>query len=450
MVIYQHPSTLWAALKRNDSKDTLSNPLMPTRIRIKNNGDGTGTARLVEAPTTRRPSFSLFNSSAKQGSKRKLSLSLRRFSNDPPKSLNPDDEGCHPQGSRSYSDFGKLSAPVTCMRALPAPCRSFNPTKPTTSFTQDIIKRLPTELATLVLQYCDLQSILAAQQVSRTWYKLTKQNQIWHSLLLQRPTWTIPTTSTDQIIDYADLYRRRTALVHRWRKGQVETRYLEGHQDSVYCLQFDSDKIVSGSRDKAIKVWDARSYECTQTLHGHTASVLCLRYNGNTLISGSSDTTVRVWDLDTSECIMQLNGHSSGVLDVCFNEQYIISCSKDTTIRVWDRTTGNHVATLNGHRGPVNSVQVCGQQLVSAAGDGLVKLWDLDTLELKRDFAGHTRGLACVQFDGNRILSGSNDKKIKVWDAHTGECTMTLEGHEDLVRTLSFNEVECCRRPPPY
>jgi F-box and WD-40 domain protein 1/11 len=423
---------------------------MPTRIRIKNNGDGTGTARLVEAPTTRRPSFSLFNSSVKQGSKRKLSLTLRRFSNDPPKSLNPDDEGCHPQGSRSYSDFGKLSASVTCVRALPAPCRSFSPTKPNTSSTQDIIKRLPTELSTLVLQYCDLQSILAAQQVSRTWYKLTKQNQIWHSLLLQRPTWTIPTTPTDQIIDYADLYRRRTALVHRWRKGQVETRYLEGHQDSVYCLQFDSDKIVSGSRDKNIKIWDARSYQCTQTLRGHTASVLCLRYNGNTLVSGSSDTTVRVWDLDTSECTMQLNGHSSGVLDVCFNEQYIISCSKDTSIRVWDRTTGDHVATLNGHRGPVNSVQVCGRQLVSAAGDGLVKLWDLDTLDLKRDFTGHTRGLACVQFDGNRILSGSNDKKIKVWDAHTGECTMTLEGHEDLVRTLSFNEVECCRRPPPF
>lgn len=108
MVIYQHPSTLWAALRRTDTSYDPSNPLLPTRIRIKNNGDGTATARLIEAPPPRRPSFSLFNSSAKQGSKRKLSLSLARISNDS-KSLHRDDEGfdaCHRQGTRSDSGFG--------------------------------------------------------------------------------------------------------------------------------------------------------------------------------------------------------------------------------------------------------------------------------------------------------------------------------------------------------
>jgi hypothetical protein len=110
MVIYQHPSALWAAFKKSDSRCVPTTPLLPTRIRIKNNGDGTGTARLVEAPTIRRSSFSLFNSSIKQGSKRKLSLTISRRSSD--KAVRRDDEGFesgHAQSnSRSRSRFGKF------------------------------------------------------------------------------------------------------------------------------------------------------------------------------------------------------------------------------------------------------------------------------------------------------------------------------------------------------
>jgi hypothetical protein len=112
MVIYQHPSALWAAFKKTDSsRCEPTTTLLPTRIRIKNNGDGTGTARLVEAPTIRRSSFSLFNSSIKQSSKRKMSLTLNRRSSD--KAVRRDDEGFesgHAQGnnSRSRSRFGKF------------------------------------------------------------------------------------------------------------------------------------------------------------------------------------------------------------------------------------------------------------------------------------------------------------------------------------------------------
>ena len=110
MVIYQHPSALWAAFKKSDSRCEPTTTLLPTRIRIKNNGDGTGTARLVEAPTIRRSSFSLFNSSIKQGSKRKLSLTISRRSSY--KAVRRDDEGFesgHAQGNpRSRSRFGKF------------------------------------------------------------------------------------------------------------------------------------------------------------------------------------------------------------------------------------------------------------------------------------------------------------------------------------------------------
>ena len=102
-------------------------------------------------------------------------------------------------------------------------------------------------------------------------------------------------------------------------------------QNSVYCLEFDSRRIITGSRDKKIKVWSLKTGRLLGTFAGqHSGSVLCLKFEkdwergwggaealaaeGKTeeeeyddddddgikpgfMVSGSSDCTVCVWDL---------------------------------------------------------------------------------------------------------------------------------------------------------
>ncbi|KAJ2781962.1 hypothetical protein H4R18_002563 [Coemansia javaensis] len=251
-----------------------------------------------------------------------------------------------------------------------------------------------------------------------------------HQQLLQRMPRAPP--------DWRYLFQQRLELDRHWRSGTADVHILTGHADSVYCVQYDHDKIVTGSRDRTIKIWDSGTLECLRTMTGHEASVLCLKYDDTVLVTGSSDATVIVWDWETGAPRLRLASHSAGVLDVAFNDEHIVSCSKDCTIKVWHRATGRLLRTMAGHRGPVNAVQLHGNQIVSASGDSLIKMWDLRTGELLRTFSGHTRGLACVQFDGKTIVSGSSDQLIKVWDAKTGRCKQTLRGHKDLVRTLHF------------
>ncbi|KAJ2078554.1 hypothetical protein H4R24_004393 [Coemansia sp. RSA 988] len=239
--------------------------------------------------------------------------------------------------------------------------------------------------------------------------------------------------------DWGYLFQQRLELDRHWRKGIADIQVLEGHADSVYCVQCDHEKIVTGSRDRTIKIWDAETMQCLRTMTGHTASVLCLKYNDSALVTGSSDATIIVWDWETGKPRLRLTSHAAGVLDVAFNEDHIVSCSKDCTIKVWRRDSGKLLRTMAGHRGPVNAVQLHGNRIVSASGDSLIKMWDLKTGELIRTFTGHTRGLACVQFDGRTIVSGSSDQLIKIWDANTGRCKQTLRGHKDLVRTLHFD-----------
>ena len=56
------------------------------------------------------------------------------------------------------------------------------------------------------------------------------------------------------------------------------------------------DRIVSGSRDKTLKVWDVNHGLCLQTLRGHTGWVNCvgLLPDGR-VVSGSRDKTLKVW-----------------------------------------------------------------------------------------------------------------------------------------------------------
>lgn len=176
----------------------------------------------------------------------------------------------------------------------------------------------------------------------------------------------------------------------------------------------------------------------------HNQSILCLQYDEDILVTGSSDGTCIVYDIkDNYKPIRRLRQHSAAVLDLAFDDRYIVTCSKDITICIWDRVTGELVKQLRGHVGPVNAVQLRGNTVVSCSGDFKVKLWNIDTGKNIREFEGHTKGLACSQFsdDSRFIASAGNDRTIRIWDANTGECLRNISAHDNLVRSLHIDSV---------
>ncbi|KAI8093323.1 WD40-repeat-containing domain protein [Halteromyces radiatus] len=304
----------------------------------------------------------------------------------------------------------------------------------------DFLLELPYELSIHILSYLDIFSLIQLSLVSHGYHSLYRNKDVWRQRVMKQEwQFSLSKLLPSMELDWLHVYKQRYQLDQRWTNGKVNTHYLVGHRDSVYCLQFDNNKIITGSRDRTLKIWDMTTYRCTHTLHGHRASVLCLQFNDKIMVSGSSDKSLIIWDMKTLQPIKVLQGHTAGVLDLAFDDRYIVSCSKDATIRIWDINNGDLLRTIYAHHGPVNAIKLYGDNVVSASGDTLIKMWNVKTGACIREFAGHSRGLACVQYDGKRIISGSNDRTIRVWDAETGKCTMVFEGHTDLVRTLHFN-----------
>ncbi len=311
----------------------------------------------------------------------------------------------------------------------------------------------------------------------------------------------LPPLRGQRKLDWHYLYKQRRKLEENWSAGRFINFQLphpehedEAHVECIYTIQYCGKYLVSGSRDRSLRIWDLDTRRLVgKPLYGHSGSVLCLQFDASEeediIVSGSSDTDVIVWRFSTGEKITRIKkAHKESVLNLRFDRRYLVTCSKDKTIKVFNRhaleakdkafpsaahlnTSGSAIfpqtvvtmaithslaaedqlasalrpshlppysllMTLKGHCAAVNAIQVYGDLVVSASGDRTIKIFNLQSGACTRSIAGHSKGIACVQFDGRRIVSGSSDNSVKIFDQTTGAEVACLVGHQFLVRTV--------------
>lgn len=108
---------------------------------------------------------------------------------------------------------------------------------------------------------------------------------------------------------------------------------LSGHSDSISCMIVLADgRLATASRDKTIKVgkhtrndphrllvkenlqvWDMSLGKCVVTLTGLGAAARCLTSVQGRLVSGSKDEALRVWDLNNKQCVASFRAHQDEV-----------------------------------------------------------------------------------------------------------------------------------------
>eukprot|EP00741_Cyanophora_paradoxa_P012836 tig00020629_g12395.t1 len=134
-------------------------------------------------------------------------------------------------------------------------------------------------------------------------------------------------------------------------------------------MRADGQRIVSGSRDKSVRVWDAETgaellqLQATRRERGDVGTWRRGAdstgrgggaQDGRRIVSGSRDNSVRVWDAETGAELLQLQGHTDYVRSVAVSADAVVGCSDSGRVLAWALPSGEPIdpASLPAEGGP--------------------------------------------------------------------------------------------------
>jgi WD40 repeat protein len=212
-----------------------------------------------------------------------------------------------------------------------------------------------------------------------------------------------------------------------------------GRQLSQPISRHDTARAIAVSRDgrlitgefNTVRVWNLDSGQPVgqprpdPEYSGDSIESIALSRDGRRIVAGSTDHTIQLWDAETADPIGKpIRGHRDDVKAVAFSAdgQQIISGSSDKTIRIWNTEPSLTLGKPVGDLHPDVAISPDGRRIV---GYGYTEhgytIGVRDVQTLKPVFPPLVQKADALAFsrDGSRIAT-LNATTVTIWDANTG------------------------------
>ena len=156
--------------------------------------------------------------------------------------------------------------------------------------------------------------------------------------------------------------------------------------DWILCVSFTPDGVYVIGSGTNIYIWDLRTGALEATLKGHTAQVksFAVSPDGHRLVSGSDDHTIKIWDFNLRSVD---NGCKNSIQAVTFSEdgRLVASGHWNHTVSIWDMSTGlsRRLSTDRVCRVTCVVFSADGQLVIGGDCGGIVTVWNVTTGEQK-------------------------------------------------------------------
>ena len=202
-----------------------------------------------------------------------------------------------------------------------------------------------------------------------------------------------------------------------WSAGDGSKLFVRkgAHEYLITSLSLSADDkfLASGSIDNKIKVWSMRDLKLLVNIGGHSDWVRGVQWTNPTrLVSGSRDKTVKVWQLWCRRG--KWTAKQVSKIDVGCKVFCLVLSSSRTVVAV-----GSCVASSGGI-------------LSRFSSKTSIFVYNLADASQTAALAGHSDSVQSLAFHPhgeNILVSGSKDKSIRIWNVAEKCCLRVIERH---------------------
>jgi WD40 repeat protein len=239
-------------------------------------------------------------------------------------------------------------------------------------------------------------------------------------------------------------------------------RTFEDHGDRVVAVAvFRDERMVTGSYDGKLCLWDLKTGVMLKKMEGHRSRVRALAVSPDEkwIASGDESGELIAWHGRTGEPLDQVinKAHNGWIFSLHFfpDSQWLASGSSDTTVKLWSASTWQVQCRLNcggNVRCIQHSLSSNGYNRLAIATDRNIQIYhNYDSsygrylafpTQLTRTIGGGFNYSLAWTPDGKRLLSGGNgtDPTIQEWDTSTWQqVSDPWKGHFKNILALSLN-----------
>ena len=216
---------------------------------------------------------------------------------------------------------------------------------------------------------------------------------------------------------------------------------INAHRKGINQIRwsYDDKIIVTCSDDLELHSFRSDDMKVISDYIGHHSYVFTCDINRSStrIVSGSYDESVRIWETVTGSCLRMISAHNDPVSSVCFSNDglFVISSSWDGFVRIFEVFSGVAVNSIDLHGVKLSNICLTPNNsyvLVSQLqNDAKIKLIKFKDSKVKMIYKGHDNcnfvafnGFIFRNLDGKvkiEVYSGGENMAAIGWDALTGE-----------------------------
>ena len=224
----------------------------------------------------------------------------------------------------------------------------------------------------------------------------------------------------------------RSGEVAIYENGAV-LRNLVVTPDEMLAVVFspDGSLLAAGGADNAIRVFHTTNWEQVAIIQQHADWVTSVCFNrANTkVLSASRDRTARIYEAESGELETTYPGHGAAVVAAVFlSDETVISGGKEKTVHLWDIKEAKKQKDFSDAGGEITALLTNDDSFFAASADGKVRHYSSKERKLLRTFSSDAGSNYALAYDPEsaQLAAGTHRGVVKIWDVKDGKLETTF------------------------